>query len=299
MQSKFWGPLVGLAWMLFCGLAALHAQDFRSESYEKMQAGIRRAGYGQVTCLVLFGDTRSIARGVRVVLQPLAADGLIVEAITGLDGTALLDHVPAGEYVATAFAYGYLSALDGVGYTQTDEPEEGKKETEKLRRKGPVLFVSGGQTTATAMTLQRGAALSGRVLYADGTPAGGLVIRVLAPEDQGVRPRPHDLAQSHRERIFGSVYHTDDEGSFRIAGLAAGSYRLEVTQILQYYGQGTGVTEYKDSQLKVYSGDTVHEAQAKVFKVLPGDVVKTLRSNYRSSGCVRCGGWLPQRMVRS
>ena len=84
------------------------------------------------------------------------------------------------------------------------------------------------------MTLERGAAVSGHVLYSDGSPATQVSIDV---EDTRAKPaasnKPEDninVGMVSRMLFTHQSSGTDDQGRFRIAGLRPGKYRVAAVQ---------------------------------------------------------------------
>jgi hypothetical protein len=245
---------------------------------------------GHVTCT----DTHRPARGAKIMLYPLGENGddQALMSISGLDGSFLAPHVPPGEYAIIAFAAGYLTPLDGVEYRAAGDPNhpsdpvaEQKKMEAALRRNAPIVRVSGAETERIDIELRRGAILSGKVVYADGSPASQL--RVALQKTGQTKPeanpsQPTDMATMIRTYMLQQPLATDDQGHFRIAGIAPGSYRLAVTQPFDM-GAGDDLTDVmmvafnpatqQSGKLTVYSGNTLHRKEAKVYDLRAADIV--------------------------
>ena len=95
---------------------------------------------------------------------------------TGLDGSFVVSHVQPGSYYVVAEKTGYLPPLSIFTREQLNKPDE---ETAKLmaRLLTPVT-VTANHSTAVEVHIQRGASLSGSVLYDDGSPASGVIVRI-------------------------------------------------------------------------------------------------------------------------
>jgi len=241
---------------------------------------------GQITGMVICSDTHRPARGAMVMIGGLpGSDGGQREVMTrvGLDGRYTADHLGPGEYAVMAFFPGYLSPMAGVvsGPMNDSDP---KKMRELLAKNGTVV-VKGTETETFDVTLTRGAAISGRVLYADGSPAAQVVIDVEdtnAKSDPKVSPGDSiDVDALMRTMFTHQSLGTNDQGRFRITGLAAGTYRVSAVQSVggsmgPEMGDGFGemLGGVSDSgALHFYSGDTIHKTAAKKYELRSGDEV--------------------------
>ncbi|HLI76295.1 MAG TPA: carboxypeptidase-like regulatory domain-containing protein [Acidobacteriaceae bacterium] len=249
---------------------------------------------GRLTGHVLCDDTRRPARGALVMVTELpAAAGPNTTAGPGgnmavthvrADGSYAVEHLAPGEYTAIAVFPGYLSpmaemmGIDG----QANDPAS---QRERLARYGTVTVRSGG-ATAFDITLHRGAAISGQVLYADGVPAAAVNLIL---EDASARTAPtgaanQEVVRALAQRMFSQQsMSTDDQGRFRLSGLKPGTYRLAAAEPLTLSadsndaeGMGSvismmGVPDVHS--LHFYAGDTTHRNAAKTFDLRPGDEV--------------------------
>jgi hypothetical protein len=154
---------------------------------------------------------------------------------------------------------------------------------ELLTRNGTVM-VKGAETETFDVTLRRGAAISGRVLYSDGSPAAQVVIDVEdvnSKRKQGASADDVDIDALMRTVFTHESLGTNDQGRFRIAGLEAGTYRVSAVQSAggamgSDMGEGIGVMiggMNDPAALHFYSGDTIHRKAAKTYELRPGDEV--------------------------
>jgi len=248
---------------------------------------------GSVAGHVVFGDTHAPARGARVLLLPARMldsktqqednnQGQPPVAITGLDGSFMVQHVAAGQYYVTTFAAGYLSPLDGIFSSRENGKDDEKAMEEELRARAPTVNVAAEATARIDIELERGAVLAGRVLYSDGAPAGQMRIK-LEPADEPKTPKKagegFDVGAVLRMLVLQQTPSTDDEGHFRLAGINPGRYVIAVPQPLPLASfQEEMFTAFdpdagKGAGLTVFSGDTLHRKAAKVYELKAGDKI--------------------------
>jgi len=244
---------------------------------------------GSVTGHIFCADTRTPARGARVMLIPVSAldrksgqegnTGSPLMAITALDGGYSVSHVAPGEYFLAAFAAGYLSPFDGLTVNKSGDGVDAAGAIDK-RASGPVIRISGDESARGDLELRRGAVLAGRILYSDGSPASEMHV-VLEKSDE---PKPArspgevvDLGSLLKTFMLQQSYATDDQGHFRLSGISPGSYRLAVPQNFDTAGMQDDLilamnpASATGGKLTVYAGNTLHRKDAKVYDLHPGD----------------------------
>ncbi len=144
-------------------------------------------------------ETPAPVRNALVMLQPSSGgDGLAV--VTDRDGRFSLGGVPAGRYTLTAQKAAYLANSYGA---------------KRPGRPGVTLVVTAGQSLPElSLVLPRGSVITGRLTQPDGAPFRETqVIAIPAGRTGGG-------AFDSRARVF----HSDDQGDYRIWGLAPGEY---------------------------------------------------------------------------
>ena len=202
-------------------------------------------------------------------------------AITALDGTFHILHLPPGEYDVITLAAGYLSPLDGMLVPTDANAQEASDAL--LREKAPLVRINGRETARVDIELLRGAIVTGKVVYSDGSPATGLRVflqRVEATKRAGETEDRPDSGAMMRGMFEHQTPKTDDQGHFRLSGIPGGSYRLAVIQNFEV-GLNLGEEVFADlnpsvpprDKLAVYSGNTFHQKDAKVYELRPGDTV--------------------------
>ena len=286
-----------LSVMLTIGLFAaplLAQNDARGRAATKEKVAPQPPRTGVITGTVMCGDTRRPARGAMVLVTgvppPAGKEAENAtrssEAMTRVasDGTFTAPHLAAGEYSVIVMLPGYLSLFDTV--METALADNSPDKMRDMLRKAGTLQVSATGAAHTDITLQRGAAVSGRVLYTDGSPATQVMLdiqNISAPPRKPGTGDPEELMMMSMVRTIFThqSQSTDDQGHFRIAGLAPGKYRVAAVEAsaepLGGMGEEAGFAAMlggsRPSDLHIFSGDTLHRKDAKVYELRSGDEV--------------------------
>ena len=247
---------------------------------------------GSIIGKVMCADTRKPARGARIMVMAASTFGEGEQnginsgpppmAITALDGSFRVPHMPPGDYFILVFAAGYLSPLDGVMVSNTKDSALLRSVGTLLEGKAPKVSIHGQETARLDVELQRGAILAGTVVYSDGSPAAELPVLLQKPEPakgEGKQEELIDAGAMLGEMLGRQRSITDDQGHFRISGIPAGRYRLTV---IQKFEQNTNLDDLvdrfnpgleKNDRLIVYGGNTLHQKDAKLYELRPGDTL--------------------------
>ena len=264
-----------LVWLVGCA-AGLPAQQ---------PSGGKAAPAGSVNGHVYYGDTNGPARMATLSLEGAAAiDGYqtgatatahITSVKTLPDGSFAVPHVAPGAYYVFASAPGYVSPLDGLGLSREELQKPGKEVKEGIAAAVPRVVVQANLAATADITLERGAAVAGTILYDDGSPAAGLTVKLLVhkkvgKEDKWVSPESDPARMS----ITGS---TDDRGNYRWSGLPAREYLVEIDLALnrtsiQISGQGMSMNSGEGGvTVPVYSGSSLRQKDATPFLLKRGE----------------------------
>lgn len=187
----FWRLAVG-AFAIATAVQQLPPRDARPDV---------RAGTARVRGVVLLDD--AAAKPLRRAHVTLTGGALPVgrTTITADDGSFEFDLLPGGRYTLGASREGFVAMNHGA--TRTGRP-------------GRPIEVGEGRTQTITLRLPRGSVLTGVLTGADGRPAPGIEV---------VAMRSRLTANGQRQMLpTGRTSRTDDRGSFRIFGLAAGTY---------------------------------------------------------------------------
>jgi hypothetical protein len=243
-----------------------------------------------VTGHVYLADTNTPARLATVMLEPVRVldrdpdphppkdrpgDMVRTSAVqTLLDGSFTIPKVAPGTYYVVAYKNGYLSPLATVSEEALEHPT--KDDHKLIAAMRPRITVEAGLPASIEVRLERGAAISGTVLFDDGSPASGLPVHALVRRKNGqketwsaLRPMPFNM--------MADTY-TDDLGHYRLTGLAPREYMVEVILQLQNMqfgftpGAAGGSTSVNNvATLSFYSGSATRKQDAKPFKVVANE----------------------------
>ncbi len=256
------------------------------------------AGTGSVSGHVVCGDTQRPARFAHVVLFGVpaavsdtlkvdpAADAAsqmkamssamkalggtsMVQVQTGTDGVYTATDVAPGDYYLFAAAPGYVSPTAQVQalYAAGADPK-------KTLPGVPIVHVRAEHPSSGDVTMVRGASISGTVLWDDGAPVSGAMMRVVPAkgEEDNAPPQFGMLAMAGMLNSLMNI--SDDQGHFRLAGLPPGEYVVQATiQEGQQTGLGGAMNLAKLMSAKplvVYAPAAFHKADAKTV-TLHGD----------------------------
>ncbi len=272
------------------------ASEMPRVSGNRANQAAKPAPQGSVAGRVLLADTRTPARGARVMLISVAALGIgdadqragsdqQQMAATSLDGSFFIPRVAPGQYLVLAFAAGYLSPLDGMDISEDAGEADLKAMGKKLMENAPVVQVHGAEIARIDIELQRGAVLSGRVLYSDGAPAAQLPVS--AQKSVDAKPGPPqaiDMATVMAGLLLQQRLGTDDQGRFRIAGIPPGSCRLAVVQTFTSNMDMSDAFESVLNPMAPAEGQprrlqrqhAASQGRAKVYDLKPGDEVNDI-----------------------
>ena len=254
------------------------------------------AATARITGSVFCNDTHRPARGAVVLAQRLPKDGHVdINPGTGMtrvgmDGTYTIGHLQPGDYTIVAFLPGYISPLDDLPINNTNDNDAEMRA--RLARNG-VISVRNNETAHLDATLERGATITGRVLYDDGAPATQVVLNLedvnAKPASKSARPGNDNIDMPDIDAgtlVRGLFLHqsqgTDDQGNFRISGVKPGTYRLaalpavtgessDPSEAIFLGGIIGGVGDVRS--IRFYSGDTLHKNAAKKYDLRAGDEV--------------------------
>jgi hypothetical protein len=275
MNGRQW--LAMGAVMLGCGVAGAQV---RLGQPQPVPAAMQGSVNGRVVC----GDTQLAARFAEVMLVPvssLTADdqgrgGFGGRGIGGggmsrtdLDGNFTISNVTAGDYYVIATATGYISAMDMV----RAKVDAGADQATLLAAL-PQVHVAAGAPSTVNLSLDRGGVIAGRIVWDDGSPAGGVQVNaVLQPATTTT-----SVTASNNVRLpgfggfAGSGFGTaDDRGQFRLTGLAPGSYLVEASVTASMPGGSGGNNFMRGFRLVLYAPGKIRKTDAKAISVGPGE----------------------------
>jgi protocatechuate 3,4-dioxygenase beta subunit len=194
---------------------------------------------------------------------------LIYLAVTDADGVFDLEDVEPGRYRVEARRNGYVPAVYG--------------ERDEFVPVTPLTVAPERETGEIVFCLAPQAVLTGRVLDEDSDPLEGVYINLLRETDFG-----HGKQLAPRS---GSPTMSDDQGSFRIAGIAAGTWFLSAT-----FGRvmrrrlGTVRQGAEEAYPTLYYPDTLDESEAQPIRIAAGTELSGFELRMRKTGAYHVRG---------
>lgn len=261
-------------WLLGCATTVFAQQKAVDEAVATTTVS------GRVYC----ADTNAPARMASVILQPAEAIDALKpggdnhvsshgeSAETLLDGSFIIQHVPPGTYYVIASLPGYISPVASLFLPASDHATPEDSAVNRIRRPAPRITVQSNLPVAVNVTLERGAAVSGTILYDDGSPASGLHVMALVRMKDAWVPLPSNP-------VGNSSYSasTNDQGNYRISGLPARDYVLttelslsKTTYSIDEHG-GTSLSMNRVYSLSIYSGGKTRSKDAVSFSLSLGE----------------------------
>ena len=206
---------------------------------------------------------------------------MLVSATVAADGTYYFTNVKPGTYYVHAQALGYIDPFTGFNAEELASTDAATRA--KIAVVVPTVTVTATSSGHADLRLERGGSIAGRVLYDDGTPAMGWIVRTVhppPPSEGSEMMGGFDLAELDLAHAKESGT-TDDTGAYRISGLPGGSYVLQARMQTSPLGHssfnaltGTGsMAEMAGLKLTVYSGNAMRQAEAKPIEVRGGDAI--------------------------
>ncbi|HEV2859721.1 MAG TPA: carboxypeptidase-like regulatory domain-containing protein [Pyrinomonadaceae bacterium] len=268
-------PLLAFALMLACAVGwALGPRGASAEAagrgQESSEAGPEVAVYGRA---VYEGSGRPVRRARLMLLSP-DRQGRAREATTDARGEFRFRGVGPGRYFVAVDQPGLLSPVSFVDFGGARD--RGAFDTSEVAKYFDIFEVDGKADKEVTARARRGAALAGRVSYADGEPAAGITLHILRRADG----RLTRVVTGMSRGALSLGVRTDDRGFYRASGLPPGEYLLAVSEAAEH-----GEPQTRDTYLDVdYTEDaainhllmTYHPSasrprDAEAVKVEPGD----------------------------
>ena len=200
----------------------------------------------------------------------------------GADGTYFFKAVRPGTYYIRATMPGYADpfALFPVEHFASDPTI-----LTLIAKSAQTVTINGTESARMDLRIERGAAISGRVLYDDGAPA---------QQHWAVRARKQVKQGAPAAVLYDFVTDTDDLGSFRLSGLPVGEYILGVSypESIVAHSVFTNVILPGRIAFVAFSGNTSFESKAQPITVTAGeertgaDITVPLHNLHRISGRV-------------
>jgi hypothetical protein len=256
-----------------------------SWSFVHAQSSAPVAAGGTVTGHVTCGDTQRPARFATVVLfgvpaeishppkpdappnntrymdvfKAMAATSM-VQSQTDIDGIFFVGGVAPGDYYVFASMPGYVLPRN-IMLAAYEAGADLSKPIPGI----PMVHIVSERPSQADVTIERGAALSGKVMWDDGSPAARVTVSIITRKaKKQVLPPQFQMAS-----LDWSVADTDDLGHFRIAGMLPGEYLVQASlQTKTRITMQNGVMNVKammGESLTVFAPAAFHQADAKTI----------------------------------
>ncbi len=255
-------------------------------------------GMGTVTGHVTCGDTQRPARFAQVMLFGVPKDlapppdpsrtpdaaqikaamqtmgGMnLVQTQTGIDGSFTAANVAPGDYYVFASVPGYVQPASMV-----QAAHDAGADLSKPLPGVPMVHVSADRSVSSDVTVERGAAITGKVVWDDGSPVSRAIV-TLESTKSDAKKLPAQFGMLGMAGSLGGagVFSiTDDLGQFRISGLASGDYLVKASlQFNSGFAMQSGVMNMKglmaNKPLVIYAPAALHKSAAKPVTLHAGD----------------------------
>jgi hypothetical protein len=171
-------------------------------------------------------------------IQLVSEGAVVAETESGENGRFVFDDVGKGPYRLVATRNGYVSLFP--------------------QQSAPVAIADDGQSSPVALKLTRACFIAGQVFKHDGQPARGIKVVAMQRRMRGAAGR---LVKA------GDSAFTDDQGSYRLYGLAPGIYTVGI------FPNGEETDEHLDTAAfsPIYFSGTTEQARAVFFQLAAGE----------------------------
>jgi hypothetical protein len=179
---------------------------------------------------VVYEETSRPVRRARLMLVSEGGTRTDYGALTDAHGDFQINSVHAGSYFAFVDVPGVLTP---IGFVSINDLRTGAPDLSEARGFFDVIEVDGRQDVHVTVHARRGAAIAGKVVYAEGDPAVNVTLNIMRRGADG-----HFMKYLTGANIVSiSALRTDDRGMFRIAGLPPGEYVIGVSESVEHGNQ--------------------------------------------------------------
>ena len=219
-------------------------------------------------------DAKDDAQALAALKAGLAAfnGASLVQTETDEEGAFTAAGVAPGDYYVFAAVPGYLQPVNQVKAALEAGADPAKPLPGVL-----VVHVAAARESTADVAIDRGAAVSGRVVWEDGSPVTKAVVTVAAAKGEKPLPPQYSMVVVGSALAGGIVAITDDLGRFRIAGLAPGEYYVKAAvQTKSQFSMQKGKMNFNLSQaaadkpLTVFAPAGFHQGDGKAVTLAAG-----------------------------
>ena len=204
---------------------------------------------------VIYADTGRPVRRAGLMLLPAkglgGGGGRENGGVTNERGEFEIRDVTEGRYFISVNTPGVVTPFSSLSSFERLRAAE-NEELSAIASEFQEVVVNGLTDIDITIVAKRGAAISGRIMYADGEAAIGVRVEILRKKDGQYNAVIPGLSE-----IFGAMFggaagglKTDDRGVFRIAGLPAGEYVARVVENVSHSDKKNG----RDNEMMMLMG---------------------------------------------
>lgn len=204
---------------------------------------------------VIYADTGRPVRRAGLMLLPAkglgGGGGRENGGVTNERGEFEIRDVTEGRYFISVNTPGVLTPFSSLSNFERLRAAE-NEDLAAIAREFQEVVVNGLTDIDVTITAKRGAAISGRIMYADGEAAIGVRVEILRKKDGQYNAVIPGLSE-----VFGALFggaagglKTDDRGVFRVAGLPAGEYVARVVENVSHSEKKSG----RDDEMMMLMG---------------------------------------------
>lgn len=201
--------------------------------------------------------------------------------LTDEKGNFELKNVKAGSYYPLVLAPGAINFFSNIDFSKVNENE--KTSFAEAAKSAPEFKANGTTDLNVEVPVKRGGSISGKVFYADGSPAIGCSIQIFRRLDGKLQPVISDFTRLYLTTALStSSFQTDDRGMYRFAGLPDGEYFISVSESA-FHTKNTKVSPFRvtldyamsllfggNSFLNTFYPNTIESKNAQPLKVEAG-----------------------------
>lgn len=198
-----------------------------------------------------------------------------VQTQTDAEGAFRTAGVTPGDYYVFAAVPGYVQPMNQVKAAI----EEGA-DPQKPLPGVPMVHVAAARESLADISIDRGAAISGKVVWEDGSPVTKANVMVVAAKGEKPLPPQYSMIVMGSIGSGGLLSVTDDLGHYRIAGLAPGDYYVKATlQTKSQMSMQKGKMNFNVNQLAgetpvvIFAPAAFHQASAKAVTLSAGQTL--------------------------
>ena len=191
---------------------------------------------------VIYADTGRPVRRAGLMLLPAkglsgGGGGRENAGLTNERGEFEIKNVGAGRYYVSVSTPGVVTPFSSM--SNFEQLRGNNSEFADIAREFQEVVTNGITDIDITVTARRGAAITGRIMYADGESAIGVRVEVLRKKDG-----QYSAVMPNISELFGAMFggagglKTDDRGVYRIAALPAGEYIVRVVENVSHSEKG-------------------------------------------------------------